>query len=112
VGGVGDEAALRSEGGLEPGEQPVEGVAEFLELVVRRCRLVSEMSRTAVVMLRSGRSTCPATSQPRPMDTTVMMASAMPDCNSSWYSSAACWCLASRSADAGSMGAAFGAGLP
>ena len=34
VGGVGDETPLGVERGLQPGEQVVEGVAEFLELVV------------------------------------------------------------------------------
>ena len=35
VRGVGDELSLRVEGGLEPGEQAVDGVAEPFELVVR-----------------------------------------------------------------------------
>ncbi|WP_345146080.1 hypothetical protein [Nonomuraea rubra] len=33
VGGVGDEVALGVEGGLQPGEQVVEGVAELGQLV-------------------------------------------------------------------------------
>ena len=35
VGGVGDETPLRLEGGLETGEEVVEGVAERFELVLR-----------------------------------------------------------------------------
>ena len=35
VGGVGDEVPLRLEGGLEAGEEVVEGVAELFELVLR-----------------------------------------------------------------------------
>jgi hypothetical protein len=35
VRGVGHEVPLRLEGGLQAGEQAVQGVAEFLELVVR-----------------------------------------------------------------------------
>jgi hypothetical protein len=41
------------------------------------------MDRAAAVIVRSGRSTRPATSQPSPIDTTVMIASAIPDSMSS-----------------------------
>ena len=47
------------------------------------------MRRAAVVIVRSGRSTRPATSQPSPIDATVMIASAIPDSVSSWFSSSA-----------------------
>jgi len=56
----------------------------------RSCRLVAEISRAAAVMVRSGRSTRPATSQPRPMESTAIPVSASPDWMSSWCSSAAC----------------------
>jgi len=35
VRGIGDEPALRGEGAIQPSQQPVDSVAEFLELVVR-----------------------------------------------------------------------------
>ena len=50
VGGVGDELALGLERGLEPGEQAVEGVPEFLELVV------GALEREAFIQARRGDS--------------------------------------------------------
>jgi hypothetical protein len=35
VGSVGDEPALRGECAFQPGQQPVDSVAEFLELISR-----------------------------------------------------------------------------
>ena len=55
------------------------------------------MRRAAAVMVRSGLSTRPAISQPRPTEATAMMPSATPDSMSSWSRvslrspAAACW---------------------
>ena len=63
----------------------VEGVAELAQLVVgavrarRRWRLLAEISRAAAVIVRSGRSARPATTQPSPIARSAMIASAMPD---------------------------------
>ena len=54
----------------------------------RACRLLADTDRAAVVIVRSLPSIRPATSQPRPIDTTVMIASAIPDSVSNWFSSA------------------------
>ena len=85
VRGVGGEAPLGVERRLQPREQAVEGVAEFLELVVgpvrasRSCRLVAEIRRAAAVIVLSGRSTRPASSQPAPTAVADTMTRAMPD---------------------------------
>ena len=66
VGGVGDEVSLGVEGGFEAGEEVVEGVAEFGELVLwaveaeARWRLPAEISRAAAVIVRRGRRKRPA----------------------------------------------------
>ena len=57
----------------------------------RWCRFCSLMRCVAAVMVRSGRSTRPATSQPRAIDKTAVMASAMPQLASSWCIIVACW---------------------
>ena len=44
------------------------------------------MRRAVAVIVRSGLSTRPAISQPRPTDATAMMPSAIPDSMSSWSS--------------------------
>jgi hypothetical protein len=53
---------------------------------IRWCRLRAEMRRAAAVIVRSGLSTRPAISQPRPTETTAIMPSAIPDSMSSWSS--------------------------
>jgi hypothetical protein len=52
VGDVGDELALGGEGGLEPAEQPVEGVRQLLELVV------GAVQRQALVKVKGGNMPC------------------------------------------------------
>ena len=89
VRGVGDEVPLGLEGGLEAGEQVIEGVAEGLELVIgpaqarRSFRLLAEIRRAAAVITASGRRTRPATSQPSARATTVTIARAI----GAWISS-------------------------
>ena len=72
----------------------------------RSCRLLAEVCCAAAVMVRSGRSTRPATTQPRPIESTAMTASAIPDWTSRSVAPRRCaawtawdW---SRSADGGS----------
>ncbi len=59
------------------------------EMARRSCRLCSEICRVLAVIDRSGRRTRPATSQPSAIETTVMIASAIPDWTSSWWRSSA-----------------------
>ena len=51
----------------------------------RSFRLRSEICRVVAVIVRSGRRTRPATSQPSAIETTVMIASAIPDWMSPWW---------------------------
>ena len=61
----------------------------------------AEMCRMVSVMVRSGRSTRPATHQPSTTAMPDMMASATPDCTSSWCMvSACCWRACSWNASA------------
>jgi len=53
--------------------------------------LWAEIARVVSVIVRSGRRTRPATSQPNAIEMVVMIASAIPDWTSSWCSSLACW---------------------
>ena len=93
VGGVGGESLLFGDVCLEPREEAVDGVGEILQLVAgpesarRSCRLRSEICRVLAVIARSGRRTRPATSQPSAIETTVMIASAIPDRTSRWWRS-------------------------
>ncbi len=57
----------------------------------RSCRFCSLMRCVAAVMVRIGRSTRPAASQPKAMDSTAVISSAIPELASSWCMSAACW---------------------
>ena len=57
----------------------------------RSCRFCSLMRWVAAVMVRSGRSTRPAASQPKAMDSTAVISSAIPELASSWCMSAARW---------------------
>ncbi len=59
--------------------------------VSRSCRLVAEIRRAVAVMVRTGRSTRPATSQPRAKASAAMTVSAMPDWVSSVCRLSACW---------------------
>jgi hypothetical protein len=80
---VGDEVPLCLAGGLQAGEQLIEGVAEGLELVVRAGQaqpLVQAAGRdpaAAAVMVASGRRIRPAASQPSATAIAVTIASAM-----------------------------------
>jgi hypothetical protein len=57
--------------------------------------LLAETSRAAFVIVRSGRRARPATSHPSQIESTVMIASAMPDWMRSWWSAAFdCACAA------------------
>src|SRR6266851_4655292 len=64
---------------------------------IRWCRLRAEMRLAVAVIVRSGRSTRPAISQPRPTEASAMMPSATPDSMSSWSRvlwrspTASCW---------------------
>ena len=97
VRGVGDELALGAERRFQAAEQAVEGSPSSLSsssgpvMARRALRLLAEMYRAAAVIVRSGRSTRPATSQPSTAETTVMMASAIPVSVSNWLSSTARW---------------------
>ena len=87
VRGIGHELPLRPERALQPGQQPVHGVSEKFRFssssgpvrASRWCKLLAEVCCAAAVMVRSGRSTRPDISQPRPTARTVMAASAMPE---------------------------------
>ena len=65
---------------LEPREEAVDGVAQILQLVAgpkargALFRLRSEICRVVAVIVRSGRRTRPATSQPSAIETAVMIA--------------------------------------
>ncbi len=52
---------------------------------------MAEISRAALVIVRSGRSTRPATSQPSPIEIAAIAASATSDTNASARTSAPCW---------------------
>src|SRR5215472_18159855 len=52
------------------------------------------MARAAVVMVCTGRSTRPATTQPKATEARVMMARVIPDRASRWFRSAAYWLAA------------------
>ena len=93
VGGVGGESLLFGDVRLEPREEAVDGVGEILQLVAgprEREALVQvalgDLPGVAVIA-RSGRRTRPATSQPSAIETTVMIASAIPDRMSPWWRS-------------------------
>jgi hypothetical protein len=63
----------------------------------RWLRLVSEICWAAAVIVRRGRSTRPATTQPSRPEKIAMIPSAIPDSISSWCSSVTCcWVSASR----------------
>ena len=95
VGGVGDEATLRLEGGVEAPEEVVEGVAELLELVLRA------VEGEALVQAgrgdpaggagdrSDGRSILPAMSQPARRARTPTTARAIPESTRSWCESEA-----------------------
>ena len=76
------------------------------------------MRRAVAVMVRSGLSTRPAISQPRPTEATAMMPSATPDSMSSWSRvslrspAAACWTQSFSCARVGSVPSADGAQAP
>jgi len=76
---------------------------------IRWCKLRAEMRRAVAVMVRSGLSTRPAISQPRPTEATAMMPSATPDSMSSWSRvslrrpAAACWTQSFICATVGSV---------
>ena len=55
------------------------------ESASRSFRLRSEICRAVAVIVRSGRRTRPATSQPSTIETTVMITSAIPDWMSPWW---------------------------
>ncbi len=90
VRGVGHEAALTVEGGVEATEHGVERVGQFLEVIGR----AGEADALGEVLLGQalgrgrdvvqGRSTRPATTQPSPTDATAMSPRAVADCTSNW----------------------------
>jgi hypothetical protein len=99
VGGVGGKAALASsafalggKGGIQPAQQPVDGVGQVLELVVGPgggqplVQGVRGELPGGGVIVRNGRSTRPATSQPATTETASTTASAIPDRTSPCHS--------------------------
>src|SRR5262249_52236656 len=95
VRGVGDKLALSVESRLQPAGSASNVSPSSLSSssgparASRACRLLAEMDLAVAVMVRNLRSTRPATIQPSPTDTTVMIASAVPGSVSSWFSSRA-----------------------
>ena len=75
---IGDDPALDGERGVQPFQHLVEGVREFLQLVLgpgQRQPLPQVPfggTAAAAVIELTGRSTRPAITQPRPPDTTVI----------------------------------------
>ncbi|HSO53152.1 MAG TPA: hypothetical protein VL330_10460 [Actinomycetes bacterium] len=69
---------------------------------MRSCRVLPSSRRAVAVMAASGRSTRPATSQPRPIEASAIMARAMPDWARSWSRVSALSSLRTRCRVAGS----------
>ena len=86
VGGVGDEPPLGLECPLQAAPAARRRSAPALQLVVARrrspsrsCRLCSVIWRARAFIVRSGTSARPANSQPSPIESSAMIASAIPD---------------------------------
>ena len=63
------------------------------DMARRRLRFASEISCVVVVMVRSGRRTRPATTQPRAVERIAISASAIADSMMSWCRSATRWVI-------------------
>jgi len=96
VRGVRDEAALGGERPLEPVEQPVDRVGEFGQLVARagEVEALVQVARGDLacrrVIVRNGRRSRPATSQPSASESAATSASATVEASSSSRRSAPC----------------------
>ena len=88
---VSDEPSLGVKRGLQPFQQPVDRVSKLAQLIPRaRHREALVQGRggdplVVAVIVRSGASTRPATTQPSTPETSAMIASAITEPTSKWF---------------------------